>query len=131
MRKLNLNFDQFSKQVLTVSGDVTSEKLLKELPEDMDLTLYIVIDVYSLTRRSSYKSELEQLLLYLEKGIFGKVTRLRRGCTMEPISVGPTFKCLKLKGFGREMYLVSRDEYLELLDNVKKFATTSKKGSNK
>lgn len=131
MKRLNLNFDQFSKLILTKAGDKVSERLLSGLGDNVDLTNYIVIDTYLLSRDSSVKSELDQLISYLDKGVYGRIIRLRRGCRLIPVKIGATFGCFKLSGSGRDIYLVSRDEYLELIDNVKKFSATSKKGINK
>lgn len=131
MKRLNLNFDQFSKLILTKAGDKVSERLLGELGDSVDLTNYIAIDTYLLSRDSSVKSELDQLISFLDKGVYGRIIRLRRGCRLIPVKIGATFGFFKLSGSGRDIYLVSRDEYLELIDNVKKFSATSKKCINK
>lgn len=127
--KKYLNFDQFSKQVFILTGDRTSEKLLREL-DDFDLLPYIILDTYALSR-SNYTDELSELLQYIDKGVIGKIQRLRRGCQLTPITLESKLTILRLTGYGRTLYLVSRDEYLNLLEYVKKYYRSSNRKSRR
>lgn len=127
--KKYLNFDQFSKQVFILTGDRTSEKLLRELG-DFDLLPYIILDPYALSR-SNYTDELSELLQYIDKGVIGKIQRLRRGCQLTPITLESKLTILRLTGYGRTLYLVSRDEYLNLLEYVKKYYRSSNRKSRR
>lgn len=57
MKRLNLNFDQFSKLILTKAGDKVSERLLSELGDNVDLTNYIVIDTYTRKALNNLKTQ--------------------------------------------------------------------------
>lgn len=128
MRKL-YNFKDLLSSVFILTGDRTSEKLLSEVANKLDLSQFIIIDLYAL-ERSPRKDELKILSVYLDSGLYGKIQRLRRGCQLIPITIGE-LTYFKLSGFGRVMYLLNYDNFSKLEKNVKEYSVkTHKRNSN-
>ena len=119
-RRNQLNFNNLLKGVFVLAGDRTSEKLLSEVSNELDLSEYVLIDMYALSR-SQYKDEYSLLEKYLNNGRYSKIQRLRRGCQLIPVSLD-TMEFSRLNGLGRSIYLFSHDNFLKLEKNVKEYS---------